>query len=287
MKTNLQLYTILVFVAGLAWGQADVNRVRQMPGIATAQNSAELASNISSQLLEVNVIEGARVKAGQRLAALDYRAAKSAYEAAISAARDTSQLDLASIDMAEQKKKLERIRDAQQSGASNAAELEKATNDYKRTVAKHQLEKHRLDQAKLNEMVLKYQLEAYLIRAPFDGVVTDIRIKVGNLVEPNEPIASISQYSVLHVELNLPLELFGKLTKGDSYEMYASKPVSRLLKGTLTYVSPVVDSASQTFKAKFEIPNNDLTLPSGFAVELSKHQFSILLKNSKQDLAGN
>lgn len=255
---------------------ARTTKIRQIPGVATATQSADLSANIPSQLLQLLVAEGDRVQAGQLLATLDYRKAKAAYDAARSAAQDDSAYNLAAIDFQEMQVRLQRIETALVSGASNEAELELARNQYQRAVTKLEFEKNRSDQAKHNMQVLRWELEDYLIRAPFDGLVTQIKSAVGNQVQPGESVLELVHYAELSVELNLPLQLFGKLKAGQTYQLFAESPVSRNVEAKLTFVSPIVSSASQTFLSKFEISNRDFQLPSGFTVRLADDELKTI-----------
>lgn len=280
-KLTFSIFCLAIFSNFLTAQSNDQAPLRQMPGIVAAENSAELAANVASTLLKIHVSEGDRVEAGQLLASLDYRESKAAFDASVSAAKDRSQLVLAEIDVDESSTKLARIKSAQSSGASNQTELARATNDLKRAQARLELERSRIEQAQKNSQVLKYKLENYLVRAPFDGVITEVRKKVGNLVASGEPVINVVHYSNLTLDLHLPLALFGKMNKGRSYKLFADEPVKSEINAVLTFVSPVVDSASQTFLAKFKVENRSLNLPSGFSAKLSENQMQQLVNSNK------
>ena len=245
-----------------------------------AHRSAELSATIASQLMEVNVAEGDTVTKGQLLASLDYREAKAAYQAAASAAEDESAVELAKIDFQEHNNKLARVKQAVQTGASNQAELMKVNNDFQRSAARLKLEQNRLLQAKHNKNMLRFRMESYLIRAPFDGIVTEIKDTIGNQIEIGQPVIQVVHYSQLNADLNLPLALFRKIQCNKTYKLSASSPVSKEIEAKLIYVSPVVNSASQTFLAKFEIDNAKFELPAGFTVTLCDHELRQLIDDT-------
>ena len=91
-------------------------------------------------------------------------------------------------------------------------------------------------------------------------------------------------YAELIVELNLPLQLFGKLKPGQSYRLTAETPVSRDIEAKLMFVSPIVSSASQTFLAKFEVTNDGFELPSGFTVKLADKELTSIAGNSSSPI---
>ena len=46
------------------------------------------------------------------------------------------------------------------------------------------------------------------------------------------------------------------------------EPVNGVIRAKLTMISPIIDVASQTFRAVFEIANEGAPLPAGFVVYL-------------------
>ena len=251
--------------------------IRQMPGLAMADKTADIAAVVNQRLVTVHVAEGERVKKGQLLGTLEYAVSKAEYQAAKAMADDRSAINVALIDADEAQSRLERFRSALETGASNEMELREAEGNYKRAMALVDRERSLLVRAAKTAETAAAQVDAYIIRAPFSGIITEQHVSVGNMVEVGRPIFSIVAADALKVELNLPLQLFGKLKDGEVYEMTGGVPVSKDIKAKLKFVSPVIDSASQSFRCVFTIDNEEAKLPAGFPIQLSDDQVKELM----------
>lgn len=287
-KSSLKTITfslVLVLVcAASAQGQMES---RQMPGLAMASKTADIAAVVNQRLVTVHVAEGERVKKGQLLGTLEYAVSKAEYQAAKAMADDRSAINVALIDAGEAESRLERFRSALATGAGNEMELREAEGNYKRAMTLVDRERSLLVRAQKTAETAAAQVNAYIIRAPFSGIITEQHVSVGNMVEIGRPIFSIVAADALKVELNLPLLFFGKLKDGEVYEMAGGVPVSRKIKAKLKFVSPVIDSASQSFRCVFTIDNQKASLPAGFPIQLSEEQVKKLMRSAESETGGN
>ena len=258
-------------------------QLRQMPGLALADQTADVAAVVNQRLVTVHVAEGERVTKGQLLATLEYSLGKAEYQAAKAIADDRSAINIALIDAAEAQSRLMRFQAALETGASNEMEVREAEGAHKKAMALVDRERSQLVRAQKAAETAAAQLESYIIRAPFSGIITEQHVSIGNMVELGRPIFSIVAADSLKVELNLPLQLFGKLKDGEVYEMAAGVPVSKSIKAKLKFVSPVIDSASQSFRCVFTIDNKETSLPAGFPVKLSEEQIEKLLPPENEE----
>lgn len=285
MKTTTNLIAIIVlFIASdvtvaqnsMAWMEQ-----QQIPGLALAEKTADVAAVVSQRLTEVHVEEGERVTKGQLLGTLEYAVVQAEYESAMAAAKDRSAVEIATIDVKEASEIVRRLETALARAASNQLEVRNARNNYTKAIAILNQQKSALLRASKAAETAKAQLEAYKIRAPFDGVVVERHVSIGNFVKGGDPIFSVVAPAKLKAELNLPLSLFGKLKQGEFIELSAGAPVSRSIQAKLQFVSPTIDSASQTFRCVFTINNSAGKLPAGFPVQLSGQQMSLLRDGAK------
>lgn len=254
---------------------------QQIPGLALAEKNADIATVVSQQLTNVRVKEGDSVRKGQLLATLEYTVVLAEYEAAKAIANDRSGVEVAMVDVQETQGKMQRMEGAFSSGATNSLEIQEARNNHTKALAILKQQQSLLKLAGKSAETAKAQVEAFMIRAPFDGVIVEQHYSVGNFVKSGEPVFSIVAPSVLRAELNLPLELFGKLQAGESIQLTAGAPVSQTIDARLKFVSPSIDSASQTFRCVFVIENDNQQLPAGFPVELGDQQLSEIAARSK------
>lgn len=292
MNKIIKLATLLIatLLASPAASQDDQPwlKEQQIPGLAMAAKTADVATVVSQQLTSIRVKEGDTVKKGQLLATLEYSLVLAEYEAAKAIANDRSGVEVAMIDVQETEGKMKRMEGAFSSGATNALEIEKARNEHTKALAILEQQKSLLMRAAKTAQTAKAQVEGFIIRAPFDGIVVEQHFSVGNFVKSGDPVFSVVAPAQLRAELNLPLSLFGKLQAGETIELTAGAPVSDLVEAQLKFVSPGIDSASQTFRCVFMIDNQDHQLPAGFPIQLGDEQLTeIGSRNSNESMVVN
>jgi len=136
---------------------------------------------------------------------------------------------------------------------------------------------HRLAEVRLLEVAeslriaeLEYErskavLEQATIRSPIDGVVTRRLLSAGELLSGSEAheIVTVAQLDPLIVDVNVPIELWGSIAVGDRALVelvnldYARTPAR------VQVVDRVIETASETFRVRLELPNPSLELPAG------------------------
>jgi multidrug efflux system membrane fusion protein len=129
--------------------------------------------------------------------------------------------------------------------AQSSAELEAARAELKRT---------ELDLANTE------------IKAPFDGVIADQMIEVGDYAEVGKTVFSI-------VDLD-PIEMTGFVTEKQVASIAAGAEVDvRLLdgretQGILSYIAPSADPATRTFRIEAAVPNPERAIVEGMTATL-------------------
>jgi len=114
----------------------------------------------------------------------------------------------------------------------------------------------------------KIQLSKLKIAAPFDGIITDIPYYTeGVKVPANSEIVHIMDFSTLNMEVNLPGKKLGEVQTGQSVRVYNYEYPEKILNGTITQVSPALNSDTRTFKASIEIENPNWLLRPGMFVK--------------------
>jgi len=158
--------------------------------------SSEIKAEVSGKVLQLPVIDGQRVKQGDLLAELDPTIARADRE---EAARNLQLQRLNLEKLARDRTRAEALRARE---FVSAKEAEDAITAHE--VAKLQLEvaQSRLDKAEEN-------LRRTSIRAPHDGVVSDLGVLVGQIVvsaqsiNSGTPLMKVSAIDTLRVDINL------------------------------------------------------------------------------------
>lgn len=91
--------------------------------------------------------------------------------------------------------------------------------------------------------------------APVAGEIGDIPVKIGDYVEITDTLTTITQNQTLELRLAVPIEYTTKLQLGLPVELRTSSGGDPLVLGKISFISPVVDTTSQTVLAKASFPN--------------------------------
>jgi RND family efflux transporter MFP subunit len=112
----------------------------------------------------------------------------------------------------------------------------------------------------------KQQLAYYDIRAPFDGVVGDIPVHLGDYVSPTTLLTTVDENADLEAYIYIPTERVTQVRTGLDVEiMDTSGEV--LAKSVVTFLSPEVDNGLQSILAKAGIPHSAQRLRNGQLVK--------------------
>jgi cobalt-zinc-cadmium efflux system membrane fusion protein len=94
------------------------------------------------------------------------------------------------------------------------------------------------------------------VQAPFDGVVIDRDAVLGESVSPEKPILVIADLSTVWVEIAVYQKDLPLVRTGQTVTIRAGYGLADA-RGTIEYVSPILDQVSRTATARVVLPNGD------------------------------
>ena len=210
----------------------------------------------------IHAERGDRVQKGQPLATLRADVERASVEVALGRAQAMGEYNAAANNAELARQKLARARDlaAQQFISPQALEqarAEAAVADNRLAQAREQrgilAREHELSRAQLNLRT---------IRSPSNGVVADRYLSAGERVE-EKAIFRVAMIDPLRVEVVLPAALFASVQKGMQVMVTPEFPGAQPRAARVVLVDKLIDGASNTFRARLELPNADLSLPAG------------------------
>jgi RND family efflux transporter MFP subunit len=101
----------------------------------------------------------------------------------------------------------------------------------------------------------RQQLAYYDIRAPFNGVVGDIPVHLGDYVSPTTLLTTVDENADLEAYIYVPTERAGLVRRGLPVEIVDTAGKT-LVKSKISFLSPQVDNGLQSILAKAEIPRS-------------------------------
>ncbi len=197
---------------------------------------ADVVTKTSGVVLQIMVEEGDRVQAGQVLARLD---------------SDRQRLAL----------------------KQSEANLRKLENDFKRQeeligrklISQDVFDRSRydLDTQRASYEIAKLELSYAEIRAPIGGVVSKRMVKVGNLIQLNQPLFKIDDFDPLEAMINVPEREMRLIQAAQPVQMLVDALPGTVFTGSVARVSPVVDASTGTFRVVAQFKDDSGQLRSG------------------------
>ena len=142
---------------------------------------------------------------------------------------------------------------AKQQVLANAAAVEEA--------------KAALAQAEAGVRSVQEDLQDTTVNAPIAGVVGDWDIKLGDYVEVGDTVTSITNNQTLEIELPIPVEYRDQLKLDLPVQLRNYSTETVLAEGKVNFISPSVDSRTQSILVKAEVANPKGTLQDAQQVE--------------------
>lgn len=255
------LMLTLISTTALAQTSASPTVIR---GQTEASAHVEVPTVISGQLVEVLVKEGQSVKKGDVLVRLDDGLQKKAVELARAKADSTVDARIAEANVEYARNDVELYKAKGQDKANPAGFREKVLI-LKQVELKMEQEKELQQKSKLELDREVELLNKLTIVAPMDGSVLRIKKQAGESINANETLVELVQTRKLNIVFFPPKEVFGKLKLGDPIKVeLATDPVTHH-EAKVIAVDPVIDAASQFFRVKLEMENQENTVPAGIS----------------------
>mgnify|MGYP006280479867 CR=1 FL=1 len=196
-----------------------------------ARDEVELAAQAGGRVLRLLVRSGQPVRAGQLLLVLD----QTQLRAEVAALRAEAERDRLND---------QRYQQLVAQGAATAIQ-----RDQYRAAAIASREALR---ARLADLAYKD------LRAPIDGVLGDVTVKPGDLLQVSTPFSRIIRNQRLQARIDVPASRAAEIRPGLTVELLLGPGATVQARGTITMIDPGVNAGSQTLLAKADIAN-----PSG------------------------
>lgn len=100
----------------------------------------------------------------------------------------------------------------------------------------------------------KSQLDYYTIKSPFAGVIGDVPVKIGDYVNSQTRLTTVTQNKPLEIYVSVPVEKLSQIKKNMPIELLDSNN-EKIGTSTVFFISPNVATDSQTILVKARFGN--------------------------------
>ncbi|WP_338429253.1 efflux RND transporter periplasmic adaptor subunit [Synechococcus elongatus] len=231
-----------------------VNDLTEYLGALEATEQTILRPQIQGRIVSVAVQPGQTVTVGQPMFVLDSEQVEADVAAAqAEVARQEAQLRDAKITFERQKFLADQ-------GVVPLQNLDNARRDLETAQAQ-------LKAARENAVAKSVNVQYKTVRAPINGLVGDIRLKVGDFVETGDELTTITVNNQLFINIPVPTTRIPQLRKGQPVKLLDPFSKRILATGAVDFVSPVVQENLQTVLVKVVVPNPDGLIRNGQIVQ--------------------
>jgi membrane fusion protein, multidrug efflux system len=276
-----------VAVTATAATQQPMTRFIAVSGTLAAQEEAEVAAEIAGRVVATPIERGSRVGRGAMLIQIaDTEVAAQAREAEANAAQLEARLGMASGAPFE----VERVPEVANARAAQVL----ARTEFDRTKmlqAQQLVSKSEFDQkqaqadaaqrqyevarngaeqqyqalmaARARVQLARKALADTQVRAPFEGVVGERLVSVGDYVTRGAKIASVMRISPLRLELTVPAQYLKTVSTDRAVHLDVDAYAGEAFTGIVRFVSPALKSDSRSLMIEALVPNEDGRLKPG------------------------
>jgi RND family efflux transporter MFP subunit len=278
--------------------QETIRRYVSVTGTLTAEEEADVAAEIAGRITATPIERGTSVEAGSplvRVAAAEAEAQEREAEAnvaqiqarlgqpddegfdidrvpEVATARATSELAQAEFDRARMLRDRQLISEAQFD--QQRAQAENAQRQYESARNGAEQQRQSLAASRARLALARKAMADTVVRAPFDGVVSERLVSVGDYVIRGTKVASVMRVHPLRAELTVPAQYIASIRVGQAVTLAVDAYPGRTFPGTVRYLSPGVRADSRALVVEAAVPNETGVLKPGLFVTARIEQSS-------------
>jgi membrane fusion protein (multidrug efflux system) len=225
-----------------------------LTGTLRASAESDIAADVNGKVVQTYAERGQPVKRGQLLVLVDSRGSTLAATAAQAQSRMAqSQLDQAQRDC-------ERVKHLLETGAISQAE-------YDRQTAACTSQQWSAAAAEAQQQSATKLVGDANIRAPFDGILGERYVNVGQYVQPSTRVASEYAPDPLRLQLTVPEANLAVIAQDMPVNFTVTAYGDQSFAGRVKFISPNIRESTRDLVIEALVPNADLRLKPGmFAV---------------------
>jgi RND family efflux transporter MFP subunit len=220
-----------------------VNDTTEYVATLKSRDSAVIMPQVEGRVTDIYVRSGTRVSAGTPLMQID----PAKQQATLRTQEDTLAAKQAELVW-------DRQEYARNSGLYEAKVISKQALDQSKTALDQAQSQLKALQAQVRQETV--QLHYYRVTAPGSGIVGDIPVRVGDRVTTTTVLTTVDKPGSLEAYIYVPVERSSQL-KSNLPLQIIDQAGNVLAESRINFVSPQVDSTTQTVLAKAPIANNN------------------------------
>ncbi len=200
-----------------------------------ALNHSKIAARVNAEVLSIPVTVGVSVKQGDVLATLDCR------DNQFQLTNQQSVVKQLKADLAFSKREVKRGEALQEKGSMSESQLDSLKTSVRKLAAQVIANTALAKQAQL-------AVDRCVIKAPFNGIVTERLISEGQFVRDGDPAFSLFDNERLEVSVQIPLRDQASFNEAETFEFIVNDKTYPL---TFQQLVPLISANSRSQQARF------------------------------------
>lgn len=224
-------------------------------GTIGSEEEANISTKIPGRVVAVYADAGMYVKANQVLAVIDetqLKIQKAQIQNQILIAR--TNLETIKIQIDDARRDVNRMEELYKEGAISKKQLEGYQLKLDTLNKNFEAAQKNLKVVEDNLQLINTQIDDCTIKAPFDGIIGNKWVEIGEIVNPGQILMTIYNTGKLNAQMKVPEVYIPQIKKGQSAEIKLDAIGDRNLTGKITKISGSPDPKTRMFTVYVSIP---------------------------------
>lgn len=220
----------------------DIPIQAQAIGALTAEKNVEITPEIAGQVSQILFKDGSFVQKGTPLIQLDDKVLR-------------AKLESAKANLFYSETNYKRMLQLGKHGAISQQAIDQSFADLK--------------EKKATAEESQVAVEKMLLKAPFDGMTTKVKVSPGHYVSVGQELVSLVDIKHLRVEYSVSERYLPSLKLNQDIKITTSAYPGKEFIGRVSYISPTINPENRTITLYATLPNEDGLLTSGLFVNIT------------------
>jgi len=245
--------TIPVYISTVEMGSID--RSIRYIGTLAGEREVRILSKIPDKVVELKADEGDFVEEGEILAIIDNKVLKEAVDQAEAAIR------IARANFNNIQREYERSKRLYDQEAISSQQFDQVETQFENAQAS-------LEQAQASLIQAKENYNDSYIKAPFDGILSERFLEIGDMAAGGVPVFNIIQTDNVKVSINVVDREYNYIHEGQHVRLRVRSHPDMVFNGVVTKKRPAFDPITRLAKIEIMFPNEDGSLHPGMFGEV-------------------
>lgn len=269
----LTLLLTIYSCTSTAFGQQKADQVRVLTYLEPYR-SIEISPSESGIIRELLVKEGQTVKKNDPLVKLDSEVIEARLAVATAQSKNEGRIQSTRSEFEMEKGRYKKLAELDTEGLSNNYELERQMANMKSSEGRLIEAQEEQGVFRLQVEQIKRELDRRILRSPIDGIVSEINKDIAETVTTletsrDEHLIQVVEIDALKATAHVPAHAVSLINIGDMLQLELNQKSNlksetpKTVTGKIEFISPVIDSSSNTVRIRLRIDNKDQAIRGG------------------------